>query len=488
MSTCMTCSVSYLNAAGHHQCPQCMHNWKCTAPAQKKDSVAYTATCWHCVRTLPMDAYSKSQYSKGEYRRCKDCVAGQVNRPCPPRTSTAAPSRAAVPLPACSKDPGPKRQRETSPPRPVPQAGRSSSSTSPPREPRPAHLQEAELQPKWRRTLASELPASHNHKALGHGPSRPAVQGPQRRPPERAVPSSGASGTSGARSARAEAATTSLATTELRSQLARLQAQLGEERAHAGERTQEAVRAAKQQAAAELTRARQATVDAGRARLQQAENQAKAWERQAEAVASTNEQLRRAVLEKGHEAAARQREAEGANAKLTLLRRDLDTREGNLHEGRRIASAAANVTRREAKLRELGAEVQARLGAAEEEAAAAMRQMEEAEARAARRAQLELGRSQLELEVATLRAEAARGRGEVAERRASVPPPPPPLAAGGAGQEGEEGVGSGWEGEGEEELGSGELHRARGPQLSFGDALLVWEQSHHTVCRAMLRG
>lgn len=103
MSTCMTCSVSYLNAAGHHQCPQCMHNWKCTAPAQKKDSVAYTATCWHCVRTLPMDAYSKSQYSKGEYRRCKDCVAGQVNRPCPPRTSTAAPSRAAVPLPACSK-------------------------------------------------------------------------------------------------------------------------------------------------------------------------------------------------------------------------------------------------------------------------------------------------------------------------------------------------------------------------------------------------
>ena len=117
-----------------------------------------------------------------------------------------------------------------------------------------------------------------------------------------------------------------------------------------------------------------------RARLQEAQNDAKAWERQAEAAASANEQLRRKVAEKEREAlaerseaAARQREAEGANAKLALLRRRAQeassaqkewpsrertlraqlTREAQLA----AAAAAADGARREARLRELTAGV-----------------------------------------------------------------------------------------------------------------------------------
>ena len=505
MSTCVTCSSSYLNAAGHHQCPQCTHNWKKDSAAAAIDAQA----CAGCARTLPTSAYSKTQLkrSEGASRRCKVCIAGDAAvtaARAAPHSGTQGRRLAAVPLPASSKGPYPKRQRETSPPRPVPQAGRNASSTSPPRDPRPAHLQEAEPQPKWRR------PLEHG----GGGPSRAAVEGPQRKPPERTRPSDDASGTSGARLAKAEATST-----ELRAQLERLVVQLSEVTEHAGERTQAAVRAAKQQAAAELTRARQLAVDAGRSRLLQAEKQAKAWERQAAAAASTNEQLRQAVLEKSreaeaerNEAVARQREAAGATAKLALLRGRDASRERHLRaelaqerdaemaaaataaaaaaaaavthdSGRRIAAdaadaAAADVARREARLRELKAAVLSRVGAAEAAAAAAMRQLEEAEARAAQRAQLEAGRSRLEVEVATLRADAARRRGEAAERCASVPSPQQGRQGGRQGGREDGGEGAAEDGE---ELCAGEVRRARGLQLSFGDALLVWEQNHHTA-------
>ena len=74
MSTCVTCSSSYLKAAGHQQCPQCTHNWKKDSAASSNRLGIDVQTCAGCSRTLPIDAYTKTQLSKGASGRCKDCT------------------------------------------------------------------------------------------------------------------------------------------------------------------------------------------------------------------------------------------------------------------------------------------------------------------------------------------------------------------------------------------------------------------------------
>jgi hypothetical protein len=79
-----------------------------TAAATISAALAIDAhACAGCTRMLPTGAYSKTQLSKGASKRCKDCTAGGTSTAAPSKPPAplhvAAPSRAAVPLPACSK-------------------------------------------------------------------------------------------------------------------------------------------------------------------------------------------------------------------------------------------------------------------------------------------------------------------------------------------------------------------------------------------------